>query len=193
MNVDRRYPERLRPRIPFESVSIRVHLWFLTSTLRSVRFVSTLFQPSDPQIRPVRAADRLEWLRLRMALWPEALPRELEEELDATLADSARQAVFGWARGCGLGGMLEATLRPFAEGCSSSPVAYVEGWYVDPDLRRRRVGSRLMAAFEEWAQAAGCLEAASDAAIENATSYWAHTAAGFEEAARVIHFKKRLE
>jgi aminoglycoside 6'-N-acetyltransferase I len=56
-----------------------------------------------------------------------------------------------------------------------------------------RVGSRLMAAFEEWARAIGCAEVASDCAIENATSYWAHTAAGFEEAARVIHFRKRLE
>jgi aminoglycoside 6'-N-acetyltransferase I len=84
-------------------------------------------QPSDPQIRRARATDRLEWLRLRMALWPEALPRELEEELDAMLADAARQAVFVWDRGWGLGGLLEATLRPWAEGCSSSPVAYVAG------------------------------------------------------------------
>src|SRR5438067_1734925 len=28
------------------------------------------------------------------------------------------------------------TLRPWAEGCKSMPVPYIEGWWVAPDLRR---------------------------------------------------------
>ena len=47
-----------------------------------------------------------------------------------------------------------------AEGCTISPVAYIEGWYVDPDLRRRKVGSQLVHTAEAWARRQGLQEIA---------------------------------
>ena len=35
-----------------------------------------------------------------------------------------------------------------ADGCTTHPVGYVEGWYVDPDVRRKGVGKALVAAAE---------------------------------------------
>src|SRR5262249_44408301 len=40
-------------------------------------------------------------------------------------------------------GFAELSVRPFAEGCRTSPVAYLEGWYVAPGARRKGVGRRL--------------------------------------------------
>ena len=80
-----------------------------------------------------------------------------------------------------------------AEGCTISPVAYIEGWYVDPDLRRRKVGSQLVFAAEEWAKGQGFTEIASDTQIENAISITAHTALGYAEVDRIVCFRKRLD
>jgi aminoglycoside 6'-N-acetyltransferase I len=109
----------------------------------------------------------------------------------ALLEDSV---VFVIDRGDGnLGGFLEATIRTYAEGCSSDRVAYIEGWYVDADLRQQGYGKQLIEAAETWARSLGLLEMASDCLLENQVSYQAHRALGFEEVDRIICFRKDLE
>lgn len=89
-------------------------------------------------------------------------------------------------------GFVEAGSRPYADGCETSPVGYVEGWYVDPDVRREGYGRALLEAAEDWARAAGYQEMASDALIDNEMSRMAHLASGYEEVGRVIQFRKSL-
>ena len=144
------------------------------------------------QIRPARIEDQPEWLRLRAALWP-ACPREKHLAEMAEFSGAAAQVVLVVVRSeGGLGGFLEAGLRPYAEGCETRPVGYIEGWYVDPDLRRQGVGGELVRAAEDWAIAQGCQEMASDCMIDNETSRRAHLALDYQEAGRLIAFKKRL-
>ncbi len=143
-------------------------------------------------VRLLRPADHAEWLRMRQALWPDDSPeRHLAEMESFSGLDSA--AVFVAERpGGGLGGFLEVSLHQDAEGCATSPVGYVEGWYVDPDLRRRGVGGLLLSAAEDWARSRGCREMASDARADNAASLAAHCARGYDVAARVVLFRKSL-
>ncbi|KAA0216538.1 MAG: GNAT family N-acetyltransferase [Leptolyngbya sp. PLA3] len=90
-------------------------------------------------------------------------------------------------------GFAEVSLRDYAEGCLSTPVGYLEGWYVEPAARGRGVGSALVRAGEEWARAQGCCEFASDADVDNAASIRAHESLGFEPVAEVRCFRKRLD
>ena len=64
--------------------------------------------------------------------------------------------------------MLELSLRPYADGCDSSPVPFIEGWYVAPEARRaghrRRAGARRPS---NGRIAEGYTEMASDALLEN--------------------------
>ncbi len=144
------------------------------------------------EIRPIEAADFDEWLRLRLALWPDHTADEHRAEMQQIAGDSL-SPVFVADRSNGrLGGFLEAGLRKYADGCDTSPVGYIEGWYVDADVRQQGVGRALMQAAEQWAITQGCAEIASDCLIDNDVSYRAHLAIGYLETERLIHFKKDL-
>jgi aminoglycoside 6'-N-acetyltransferase I len=130
---------------------------------------------------------------MRDGLWPHA-SAEHADEIEAALgAPDDAAAVFVAARpDGGLRGLLELRLRDFAEGCTGSPVAYVEGWWVDADARRGGVGAALMRAAEEWARARGLGELASDCDHDNQAGLGAHRALGFAETVHVVCLRKPL-
>jgi aminoglycoside 6'-N-acetyltransferase I len=149
------------------------------------------------EIREARPGDCAPLARLRHALWPESsldehageLSRILSGENPGTLpsvilvADDAGQVV----------GFAETGLRSHADGCDPArPVGYLEGWYVIPSQRRRKVGARLVEAAERWARDRGCLEMASDTWLDNEGSQRAHQALGFEVVDRCVHYRKLL-
>ncbi len=148
-------------------------------------------------IRPATKADAEAWLAMRMALWPDAEPDALRGDVTAFFAARSEPVmphqVFVAEVDGKLVGMLELSLRPYVDGCVSSPVPYIEGWYVVPDLQRRGIGGALVRAAEEWAAAHGHTEIASDALLDNAVSEQAHKALGFEEVERAIRFRKALK
>ncbi|HSW31538.1 MAG TPA: aminoglycoside 6'-N-acetyltransferase [Longimicrobiales bacterium] len=146
-------------------------------------------------IRAPVGTDRAEWLRMRRALWPTSDDDEHTREVSGFLESAvAPVAVFVADREAGgsLGGFLEMGLRSYAEGCRSSPVPYIEGWYVDPDLRRRGVGEALVEAAEAWARERGHTEIASDTAPDNEVSLAAHERLGFSVTDRMVCFRKEL-
>lgn len=148
---------------------------------------------SDPIIRRVDARDRAEWMRMRLALWPETDTGTLDSELTDILADHVNQPVFVADVGGGrLAGFVEVSIHPHAIGCETRPVGYVEGWYVDPEFRRVGVGKRLIESAENWMRERGCLEAASDAHSHNDVSRNAHRALGYVETGQLVHFMKKL-
>lgn len=107
--------------------------------------------------------------------------------------DFSDETVFVWERdGGGLGGFVSFSIRPWAEGCDSTPVPYIEGWWVAPDLRRAGVGRALVMAVEEWSREHGYRELGSDVELDNGVSLRAHTALGFEPTLRVQFFRKPL-
>lgn len=143
-------------------------------------------------IRRATHADKSEWLRMRLLLWPYGTSEGFSADMDGLLADPLTP-VFVIARADGsLGGFLEAGTRKYAENAESSPVGYIEGWYVDKDLRRQGLGKALVQAAEEWARAQGLTEMASDTWLENEASIQAHLNMGYEEAERLVHFIKKL-
>jgi aminoglycoside 6'-N-acetyltransferase I len=131
---------------------------------------------------------------MRTALWPHAR-EESPEEIDTYLQSPDTQAIAFVAEDparSGLAGLLEVRLRSYADGCSSSPVAYIEGWYVDPAFRRRGVGAALVDAAALWARNLGLSEMASDSELHNAIGQRAHGRLGFQEVGRVVQLRKDL-
>lgn len=147
------------------------------------------------KIRPLDLRDRQAWAEMRAALWPDEdadhLAHEALQHFGEGLKPPLIVLVAESANGR-LAGMLELSLRPYAEGCASSPVPFIEGWYVAAEARHQGVGRRLVEAAEDWARLRGFTEIGSDALIDNAMSHAAHAALGFEEVERIVCFRKAL-
>lgn len=149
--------------------------------------------PALMKTRPYRDTDWLEWLRLSRALFPHHSDEDLATGMHELRA-RADAEVFVIERPDGsLAGFVEVGARPYADGCDTSPVGYLEAWYVDPDVRRQGHGRALLAAAEAWARERGYREMASDARLDNVVSHAAHRRADYAEVDRVVQFRKSLE
>lgn len=145
-------------------------------------------------VRAAQPGDLDEWIRLRVALWPDDLAEhraaaerffagDRHEPAEVLLATDEKRHAIGFA---------ELSIRNIVDSCSTRRVAYLEGWYVDPSVRRQGIGAALIAAAERWAVEQGCTEFGSDSLIDNQVSQLAHRALGFEESGRVVNFRKDL-
>ena len=149
-------------------------------------------RPADIHIRAAQPADLAAWLDLRRKLWPETSLEEHEAEQLQITADLRRFGVMVAADEQSLVGFVEVSLHDRADGCHTSPVGYIEGWFVDEPARRLGIGGRLIKAAEQWALASGCREMASDARLENHVSIAAHNSLGYASIGAVMRFAKPL-
>ena len=147
---------------------------------------------NDLTVRPLEFCDVAEWERLRFLLWPDLTVGESEPFAQRIFDGDETWAIFVCESHDALVGFVEAHLREYADGCETSPVGYVEGWYVVQDQRRHGIGRRLLEAAEGWARSHGCTEMASDALIDNAVSHLAHRGNGYVEVERMVIFRKPL-
>jgi aminoglycoside 6'-N-acetyltransferase I len=144
-------------------------------------------------VRRYRESDWPEWVRMEYALFPEAKEDQAHETWMRRLLTQADAAVFVAERADeSVCGFVEVGTRPYADGCDTSPVGYIEAWWVDADMRRHGAGRALLYAAEEWARGMGYREMASDALIDNVVSHEAHKRSGYEEVERQVVFRKSL-
>jgi aminoglycoside 6'-N-acetyltransferase I len=143
---------------------------------------------------PCKSVDQSGWLELREQLWPDCSSSEHLAEMAMFLASPQRfgQFVEYDESGTAVGFIEVAVRNDYVNGTDSSPVAFLEGIFVDPNTRKRGIARKLMAEAEQWARDHGCSELASDASTENAQSHAMHKAFGFSETERVVFFKKVL-
>jgi aminoglycoside 6'-N-acetyltransferase I len=142
-------------------------------------------------IRRVTQEDKAEWLRMRKGIWPEAPDEYLDYDMDDVLSNDRNAVFFALNVGTPVG-MIEVRLKESAEGCFSSPVGYLEAWFVDENLRGKGVAGVLTDAAENWARGKGCTDMASDTWLENGVSIRAHAKMGYSEVERLVHFVKHL-
>ncbi len=157
-------------------------------------------------IRPAQESDCPAWLEMQLTLWPDEdiQPEEwtqhqqtllerghafiaLEPSSESNRFDSRSREGEVYL------GFAEVGLRPYAEGCKSSPVAFLEGWFVKESARGKGIGRALIEHVERWGLEQGCTELASDTLLEWVDSQQAHSKVGFEEVERLVVFRKSLE
>jgi aminoglycoside 6'-N-acetyltransferase I len=136
--------------------------------------------------------DTGEWLRLRQGLFDDSTEAEHRQEMAEILAEEVGCVLVAERPSTRLAGYVYVGSRKYAEGCTASPVAYLEEWFVAADARRQGVGKALIGATEVWARQNGFNELASDTTIDNEISLASHLALGFTEVERQVNFIKKL-
>lgn len=142
------------------------------------------------EIRPVLTQEVDLLAALAAKLWPHHSKEELSEEFCEFLSCGIIFAAFEDSQ---MVGFAQCSLRnDYVEGCSYSPVGYLEGIFVLEEYRQKGISRQLLSCCEVWAKKQGCREFASDCELDNTQSLSFHLACGFEEANRIICFKKTL-
>lgn len=143
------------------------------------------------EIRKVTSAEKDAWFQMRKGVWTEAEDEYLLFDMDEALASEVDLIFMAFVNDQPAG-MLEASIREYAEGCNSSPVGYIEAWFVYGEYRRTGVAAELVKAAENWAKEKGCTEIGSDTWLDNEVSIKAHLKLGYYEVERLVHFAKQL-
>ena len=130
--------------------------------------------------------------RLAIQMWENHEVEELAGEFEE-LVQSENAACFLKYVDDKTVGFAQCQLRyEYVEGTETSPVGYLEGILVEERFRHKGYAKELLAECEKWAKSKGCTEFASDCELENEESLRFHMAMQFEEANRVICFRKSI-
>ena len=130
-------------------------------------------------IRPAKPEDAMTLAGLAMKLWKEHSITELSNMFEKLLPGGNAACFLQYVDGKAIG-FAQCQLRhEYVEGTDSSPVGYLEGVFVEDAYR---------VSFHLYFGA----ELASDCELENDNSLRFHMAMGFEEANRIICFRKDI-
>ena len=129
---------------------------------------------------------------MAVQMWDSHTVDELEAEFVETLNDKQSAFFITYINDLHVGFAQCGLRTDYVEGTESSPVGYLEGIFVKEEYRKNGYAKELLFACEIWAKESGCSEFASDCEIDNMDSFKFHMAMGFDEANRIICFKKIL-
>ena len=129
---------------------------------------------------------------LALKMWTDHDPENLEEEYRELAINDEAACFIKYAADKPIA-FAQCQLRhDYVEGTDSSPVGYLEGIFVSDGYRKQGYAAELLSECEKWAKEKGCTEFASDCELDNADSLRFHMSLGFEEANRIICFRKDL-
>ncbi len=146
----------------------------------------------DVSIREMGAIDRAVWAEMYGHLYPNHTQASFLTEIDRILRAESRRAFLAEYQGRAVG-FAEYAERPYANGCVSQPVPFLEGIWVEGAYRRRGVAQLLLGHVEALAKSRGFAELGSDVDLANDASHAAHATWGFEETERVVYYRKTLD
>lgn len=131
--------------------------------------------------------------KMALKLWPDHNLEQLVCEMADKVNHPQETCFLYQAKDGAYVGWIDLSLRhDYVEGSHTTPVAYIEGIYVEDNYRRHGVASKLVGCAERWGRQHGCREIASDCELDNNLSVDFHAGYGFEEANRLVCFIKSL-
>ena len=130
--------------------------------------------------------------KLAAKMWTSTAEAVLKDEFEELVLNSDNGIFLCVEDGVPIGFAQCQLRRDYVEGTKTSPVAYLEGIFVEENYRKQGYGKLLVRTCEKWAKSRGCSEFASDCELQNTDSLDFHLHTGFQEVNRIICFTKKL-
>ena len=143
-------------------------------------------------IKRARIEDAEVLADLAIRMWPDNDPEDLTEKFRRLAMNDDAVCFIKYVDDKPIAFAQCQLRRDYVEGTESSPVGYLEGIFVSEGYRKNGYAADLLSECEKWAKEKGCSEFASDCELDNTDSLRFHLALGFEEANRIICFRKYL-
>lgn len=143
-------------------------------------------------IKRAKAEDAEILAALALQMWTEHNLEEMTDEFRELLKNDEAVCFIKYEDEKPIGFAQCQIRHDYVEGTESSPVGYLEGILIAVGYRKKGYASELLSECEEWAKEKGCSEFASDCELDNTDSLRFHMALGFEEANRIICFRKDI-
>lgn len=125
-------------------------------------------------------------------LWPDSSLEHEIKDFERILKSDIETAFLARSNDQPIGFAYAKLRSDWVEGTSTSPVCYLEGIQVNPELRKSGIAKALVDHVIQWSLAQGCTEMGSDVEIDNATSIAFHESIGFKEANRVVCYAMKI-
>ena len=143
------------------------------------------------QVVSANKGDFDELLTMSRRLWKNTPEDQIIKDLHTTL--EAKNAEILIARQEEVAGFITVSIRTeYVEGCTSSPVGYIEAIYIKDQFRLEGIARSLVQAGEDWARQKGCTEMGSDTWLWNKEAQAFHLSVGYKEEDTLVHYIKRL-
>lgn len=143
-------------------------------------------------IKAATATECKTLAELAIQMWDSASLTELEADFLKIISSGISVCFIKYSEDVPIG-FAQCSLRnDYVEGTNSFPVGYLEGVFVKEGYRNKGYGKELLLACEKWAKNKECSEFASDCELDNVNSLKFHLAMGFDEANRIICFRKDI-
>lgn len=143
-------------------------------------------------IKRAERSDALTLAKLAIQMWDENTLSGLEADFAELVSKDSAVCFIKYVEDRPVG-FAQCQLRyDYVEGTETSPVGYLEGIFIETGFRHRGYAKELLRECEKWAKEQNCTEFASDCELSNMDSLIFHLAMGFEEANRVICFRKDI-
>lgn len=143
-------------------------------------------------VKKAVAADSKTVAELAVRMWDDSSVAELQREFAASISSGTAVCFIKYLENMPIGFAQCGLRNDYVEGTSSSPVGYLEGVFVEEKYRNKGYAKELVLACEQWAKDMGCSEFASDCELTNTVSLDFHLSLGFDEANRIICFRKSI-
>ncbi|TNG03197.1 MAG: GNAT family N-acetyltransferase [Gammaproteobacteria bacterium] len=138
--------------------------------------------------------DNNEWLRLRIALWPDVSKTIHEKEISVMLSNPERFVSFiAFDVSNKSIGFIEVSVHEVIdEGCVVKHIGYIEALYVEPKYQGKGFGSELIRLAEKWVSDQGLKEIAVDTNLDNIQGQNLYQVLGYKEQDRLVLYRKGL-
>lgn len=143
-------------------------------------------------IKRATGADALTLAKLAIQMWDSHTLSELETDFAEIISSQNAACFIKYVEDQPIG-FAQCQLRyDYVEGTETSPVGYLEGIFIQQEFRHKGFAKELLQECQRWTKEKECSEFASDCEIDNIDSLKFHLAMGFEEANRIICFRKEI-